>query len=710
MKQFWTVLSALLALLSLWSSVAAQDSGTVIAETKLSNSINLPLDQGDQLGRSVALVGDLNGDGGIEVIIGAQGDDDGGTQGGTSDTGAVYIISLNGNYGIQSARKISATSGGFTGILNDKDFFGKAVCSIGDLDGDGIQDVAVGSSRDDDGGSSKGAIWLLFLNANGSVKSHQKISDTAGNFGGALSNLDEFGSAVSPLGDLDADGTIDLIVGARLDDDGGSAKGAAYVLFLQPDGTVREWTKISATSGGFGGPLNFNDSFGQSVAGIGDLDGDGIPDAVVGATKDDDGANRNGAVWVLFLNRDGTVRDEQKISALQGGFVGPLTGSDEFGNAICSMGDLDGDGVRDLAVGAIFDQDPTLTADTGCVWILFMNSDGTVKAEQKINSLEGGFGGALTDGGEFGESVHSMGDINGDGIADLIAGERFRDDIFSNSGAAWVMQMNGIPNYPMDAEFDASTTGGFWPLSVDFTDLSSGDVREWDWDFGDGTVSYVNSPSHTYTTSGSFSVSLTVEGPGATDTQVFASTIIVTDPTAPIAEFSGLPLVVDAGEPVQFSDLSTGSITDWNWDFGDGTVSTEQEPSHFYSVDGTYTVTLQVVGPIGSDLEAKIDYVVVATPDPPMADFVGAPLTLDAGEPVTFTDLSTGFVVSWTWDFGDGEASTLQSPVHAYVHPGTYDVSLTVSSTGGADTKTEVGYVSVLVPQPPTPGFDLSRS
>jgi hypothetical protein len=228
---------------------------------------------------------------------------------------------------VQSEQKISETTGGFGGVLDPSDQFGRCVASLGDLDGDGISDLAVGAWEDDDGDFGQGAVWILFLNADGSVASETKISATSGGFGGGLAPGDHFGSSVASLGDLDGDGVEDLAVGALLDDDGGSDQGAVWILFLNPDGTVASEQKISEASGGFGGVLDTNDEFGVSVAALGDLDGDGVEDLAVGAHLDDDGSSGQGAVWILFLNPDGTVASEQKISETTGGFGGVLTTS-----------------------------------------------------------------------------------------------------------------------------------------------------------------------------------------------------------------------------------------------------------------------------------------------------------------------------------------------------------------------------------------------
>ncbi|MEE9130967.1 MAG: integrin alpha [Phycisphaerales bacterium] len=287
----------------------------------------------------------------------------------------------------------------------------------------------------------------------GWVLSHQKISDTEGGFTGELDGIDQFGWSVAGLGDLDGDRVPDLAVGARNDDDGGSNHGAVWVLFLNPDGTVKSHQKISDIEGGFTGTLNDGDGFGYSAAALGDLDGDGVGDLAVGAEGDDDGGNLRGAVWVLLLNTDGTAKANQKISSTEGGFTGSLDDNDRFGSSVAALGDLDSDGVVDLAVGARFDDDGGIVR--GAVWVLFLNSDGTVKAHQKISDTQGGFTGILDDGDHFGTSVASLGDLDGDAVGDLAVGAVGEDDggegEFADRGAVWVLFLDGICLWDLDA-------------------------------------------------------------------------------------------------------------------------------------------------------------------------------------------------------------------------------------------------------------------
>jgi hypothetical protein len=219
---------------------------------------------------------------------------------------------------------------------------------------------------------------VLFLNPDGTVKSHQKISDTQGGFTGVLAG-DYFGSSVASLGDLDGDRVGDLAVGAILDDDGNGNSGAVWVLFLNPDGTVKSHQKISNTEGGFTGELHVVAYFGRSVASLGDLDGDGVGDLAVGASRDGDGGPDRGAVWLLFLNPDGTVKSHEKISDTEGGFTGVLDDGDRFGVSVASLGDLDGDGAGDLAAGAFYDDDGG--NNRGAVWVLFLDGASACPAD-----------------------------------------------------------------------------------------------------------------------------------------------------------------------------------------------------------------------------------------------------------------------------------------------------------------------------------------
>lgn len=345
------------------------DTGKVKDKLKITaglNGFSGPLSDSEHFGSAVASPGDLDGDGIPDLVVGAPGDDDNGT-----DRGALWVLFLNRDGSVRVQQKISDLAGGFVAGLNNNDQFGGAVASIGDLDGDGVPDLVVGSAQNSDGGNQRGAVYVLFMNRDGTVKAQQKISSTDGNFQGALHDQDHFGSAVTGVGDIDGDGVNDLAVAASGDDAGGSNRGAVWILFMNRDGTLKSQQKISQTDGQFDQLLADGDSFGSSLADVGDVNGDGIDELAVGANQSSDGGLARGAVYVLFLKKTGKVISSSRISQTAGNFPDILSDGEQFGNAVVGLGDLDGDGNKDIAVGANLDNDGGSGA--GAMWVLFMS-------------------------------------------------------------------------------------------------------------------------------------------------------------------------------------------------------------------------------------------------------------------------------------------------------------------------------------------------
>ncbi len=453
----------LLAPVLAFSLVACHDEDSIItldvkSEQAISESagnFNGTLNGGDAFGSAVALIGDLEADGVVDIAVGAPLDDDDGT-----DRGAVWVLFMNTDGTIDLEVKISSAEGGFGGTLDDDDRFGSAITGIGDLNADGTLDLAVGAPRDDDDGEDRGAVWILFMNMDGSVQSEQKISSADGGFSGSLDDGDRFGSALAAIDDLDGDGVTDLAVGAPFDDDGDTDTGAVWILFMNTDGTVKAHQKISDTTGSFGGQLETDDGFGSALANASDLSVDGNTDLVVGSPGDDDGGTNTGAAWVLFLDTDGTVITEQKISATQTDIDLPLSSNDRLGAAIANAGDLDGDGNADLVIGAPFDDDGG--TDRGAAWILFMESNGKVHTTQKISSTAGAFAGSLANEDHFGAAIAGLGALDATGENDLAIGAPLTDGSEDDQGAVWILFMDGVDSRTLcerDILFRFLTTG-----------------------------------------------------------------------------------------------------------------------------------------------------------------------------------------------------------------------------------------------------------
>ena len=261
------------------------------------------------------------------------------------------------------------------------------------------------------------------------------------------------------------------------------------------------------------------------------------------------------------------------------------------------------------------------------------------------------------------------------------------------------------------AGFSATPTSGTSPLTVNFTNASTGSITSYAWNFGDGTSSTAASPSHAYAAAGVYTVSLTVTGAGGSNTKTNTNYITVTAPTAaPVAGFSATPTSGTSPLTVNFTNASTGSITSYAWNFGDGTSSTAASPSHVYAAAGVYTVSLTVTGAGGSNTKTNTNYITVTAPTAaPVAGFSATPTSGTSPLTVNFTNASTGSITSYAWNFGDGTSSSAASPSHAYAAAGVYTVSLTVTGAGGSNTKTNTNYITVTAPTAaPVAGFSAT--
>jgi PKD repeat protein len=246
-----------------------------------------------------------------------------------------------------------------------------------------------------------------------------------------------------------------------------------------------------------------------------------------------------------------------------------------------------------------------------------------------------------------------------------------------------------------------------------FTDSSSdpdGHIATWSWEFGNGETSTAASPSATYATEGTYSVTLTVtDDAGDTGAVTRSVTVISTPNTPPTAAF--VVPECTAGLACQFEDGSSdldGSITDRSWDFGDGTTSKAANPSTTFAAARTYSVTLTVTDDAGDTDAVTRSLTVSAAPNlPPTAAFSAPSCT--AGATCQFTDGSSdpeGSIATWSWEFGNGATSTAKDPSTTYAAPGSYSATLTVTDAAGAtDVMTKSVTASAVPNIPPTAAF-----
>ena len=342
---------------------------------------------GDEFGVSVSIAGDVNGDGRADFIVGAHLGD---PVGGGSNAGSAYVFS-----GADGSILYHRTGDSV------EDRFGWSVSGAGDVNGDGRADFIVGATHDDPAGIDSGSAYV-FSGADGSLL-YQVTGDTS---------FDFFGYSVSGAGDVNGDGRADFIVGAYLDDPagGGEAAGSAYV-FSGADGSLL-YQRTGDTA---------SDQFGWSVAGAGDVNGDGKADFIVGAYKDDPaGGGLDAGSAYVFSGADGSLLYQRTGD----------TANDRFGVSVSGAGDVNGDGRADFIVGAYLD-DPGGASDAGSAYV-FSGADGSLLYQVTGDSQSDWFS----------WSVSGAGDVNGDGRPDLIVGV-YRDNPFpipagTSAGSAYV--------------------------------------------------------------------------------------------------------------------------------------------------------------------------------------------------------------------------------------------------------------------------------
>lgn len=276
----------------------------------------------------------------------------------------------------------------------------------------------------------------------------------------------------------------------------------------------------------------------------------------------------------------------------------------------------------------------------------------------------------------------------------------FDRNVFASPPSIGVYEFTGTPPpQPVTpvAEFTANRTTINEGQNVQFTDQSTNIPTSWSWNFGDGGTSTAQNPLYTYSTAGTYTVSLRATNSAGYDDEVKTNFITVNVLTLPpVAAFTATNTTVKQGVSVRFYDQSTNTPTSWSWNFGDGSTSSERNPTHIYNIAGTYTVSLRATNAAGYDDEIKTNYITVYEMETsPVADFTADRVSVVQGQAVQFTDLSLYNPTSWYWDFGDSYTSTEQNPIHIYNNTGIYTVVLSVSNTTGGDTRTRQNYINV---------------
>ncbi len=418
----------------------------------------------DNSGNSVSTIGDVNGDGIDDLLIGAPFSDLNGTSSGTTYVVFGKDVSVDGAFAAEIQLSGLDGTNGFK-IIGEaaSDLSGRSVSAAGDVNGDGIDDLLIGAVGSDTNGNSSGTTYVVFgrdVSVDGAFAAEIQLSGLDGTNGFKMlgeASLDQSGSSVSAAGDVNGDGIGDMLIGAPASDPNGSGSGTTYVVFgknVSVDGAFAAEIQLSGLDGTNGfkiiGEASFDQS-GNSVSGAGDVDGDGIDDLLIGASLSDPNGFSSGTTYVIFgkdVLVEGAFAASIQLSGLDGtnGFkiIGE-TGGDSSGRSVSAAGDVNGDGIGDVLIGAPT-SDPN-GSNSGTTYVVFgknVSVDGTFTAEVELSGLDGTNGFKIfgeTDDDNSGHSVSSAGDVNGDGIDDLFIGAYSvdLDNRNPNAGATYVV-------------------------------------------------------------------------------------------------------------------------------------------------------------------------------------------------------------------------------------------------------------------------------
>ena len=426
------------------------------------------IDFNDSSGGSVSSAGDVNGDGIDDLIIGARG--------GNLGSGESYVV-FGRTTGFPPAFQLSrlfpavggdGTEGFVVKGIDFGDESGISVSNAGDVNGDGIDDLIIGAySAGPNGEDRAGESYVVFGRTTGfpaafELRSLLPEAGGDGTGGFVLKGIDaddRSGVSVSNAGDVNGDGIDDLIIGADTEDIGGGVTaGESYVVFGRTTGfpAAFELRGLLPAAGGHGSEgfvlkgIDVGDLSGTSVSGAGDVNGDGIDDLIIGANEaDPDGRFEAGESYVVFGRATGfpAVFELRSLFPEAGGdgtagfVIKGIRWGDSLGWSVSNAGDVNGDGIDDLIIGARAATPNNGEIHAGESYVVFGRTTG-FPASFELRTLlpvQGGDGTAgfvlmgIISGDQSGYSVSGAGDVNGDGIDDLIIGARYAGTFSANS-------------------------------------------------------------------------------------------------------------------------------------------------------------------------------------------------------------------------------------------------------------------------------------
>ncbi len=386
---------------------------------------------GAQLGAGLAHLGDLDGDGLAELALGQPGEG--------QAPGSLLIVSLDTAGEVRHSQRITRPASLASYYLWQGNW-GQRVESLGDWDGDGVPDVAVCEPDAYLGALPYGIVWILLLQADGSLKRVIPLHGRVDGLQGVVSSGKRFGQDILPLGDVNGNGQVDLVVGAPGDPD--KARGEVYLLRMAAPDRVGEAMALSEhMPQDWQEGLRQGDQWGYALASPGDLDRNGWPELMVGAPGDDGTGVDQGAVHLLWLGEKGLPLRHHILRNEHGGFDVHLDTDDRWGASLAHLPGLMGDSLVAVATGAFLDDDGS--KNRGAIYVLALDAEGAVRQHHKISFTTPNFEGEASGAYRWGYSLNPAGDLDGDQRPDLLVNGHRED---RGRGSAWVLRPQPWPD------------------------------------------------------------------------------------------------------------------------------------------------------------------------------------------------------------------------------------------------------------------------